>query len=163
MISAPFIKIPPMDSVALIGQPVSLTCQTDGDPPPKVIWQSRRAGKLAKLGHNYKIDRNGTLSFSSVEKQDESEYRCKAKNSEGTATSDYVRLKVEAPVEIVEFPESVRVTMGTKLDLQCAATGDPPPLISWLKDGRQVKNYKHFGRGDVICFTVGEKFASCKS
>jgi hypothetical protein len=30
------------------------------------------------------------------------------------------------------------VTRGKELELQCAATGDPPPLIAWYKEGRQV-------------------------
>ena len=33
-----------------------------------------------------------------------------------------------------------RVSAGSELELQCAATGDPAPLITWFKDGRQVDN-----------------------
>ena len=43
-----------------------------------------------------------------------------------------------AKVNIVEAPDIVRAPYGTAKDLHCVATGDPPPLISWLKDGRTV-------------------------
>ena len=43
-----------------------------------------------------------------------------------------------AKVKIVEAPDIIRAPFGTSYELQCVATGDPPPLISWLKDGRTV-------------------------
>ena len=43
-----------------------------------------------------------------------------------------------AKVNIVEAPDIIRAPFGTSHELQCVATGDPPPLISWLKDGRTV-------------------------
>ena len=39
---------------------------------------------------------------------------------------------------IVDHPDVVREVYGTTKALQCVATGDPPPLISWLKEGRPV-------------------------
>ena len=44
-----------------------------------------------------------------------------------------------AKVNIVEAPDIIRAPFGTSYELQCVATGDPPPLISWLKDGRMVR------------------------
>ena len=38
----------------------------------------------------------------------------------------------------MEAPDIIRAPYGTSHELQCVATGDPPPLISWLKDGRTV-------------------------
>ena len=93
---------------------------------------------LAKKGHNYKVYDNGTLEFAGIEKQDEADYKCKAKNLYGVAESDEVEVVVEAAAEIKEFPENTEVAEGEKLELQCAATGDPPPIISWLKNGQQV-------------------------
>ena len=95
-------------------------------------------GKLAKKGHNYRVYDNGTLEFSGIEKQDEADYKCKAKNLYGMSESEEVEVVVEAAAEIKEFPENTEVAEGEKLELQCAATGDPPPIISWLKNGQQV-------------------------
>ena len=45
----------------------------------------------------------------------------------------------------------VREQPGTKKDMQCAATGDPPPLISWLKDGTPVKkDHTHVHATSVV-------------
>ena len=43
-----------------------------------------------------------------------------------------------AKVQIVQYPEVVREVPGTRKDMQCTATGDPPPIITWLKDGTPV-------------------------
>ena len=83
---------------------------------------------------------NGTLEFARIEKQDEADYKCKAKNMYGMAESEEVEVVVEAAAEIKEFPENTEVAEGEKLELQCAATGDPPPIISWLKNGQQVSS-----------------------
>ena len=113
-----------------------------------MYWHSNRAGKLARQGHNYKTYDNGTLTFAQIEKQDEAQYKCKAKNMYGTASSEYVEVVVEAGAEIKECPESVRVSKGKELELQCAATGDPAPIISWLRDGKPVRNCK------INCFNL---------
>ena len=104
----------------------------------KKTYLALLSGKLTKQGHNYKVFDNGTLEFTRIEKQDEADYKCKAKNLFGTAESEEVEVVVEAAAEIKEFPENTEVAEGEKLELQCAATGDPPPIISWLKNGQQV-------------------------
>ena len=58
----------------------------------------------------------------------------------GEAVSEEAELRVEAPPRIVEAPDSVTAARGAELELQCSATGDPPPIISWLKDGHQVRS-----------------------
>ena len=54
--------------------------------------------------------------------------------------SEEAELRVESPPRIVESPDSLTVARGVELELQCSATGDPPPIISWLKDGHQVRH-----------------------
>ena len=43
-------------------------------------------------------------------------------------------------MKIVEHPDVIHREFGASVDLQCTATGDPPPLISWMKGGRPVRN-----------------------
>ena len=47
---------------------------------------------------------------------------------------------ISAKVQIVQYPEVVREVPGTRKDMQCTATGDPPPIITWLKDGTPVND-----------------------
>ena len=46
-----------------------------------------------------------------------------------------------AKVQIVDYPELVREAFGTSQDLTCSATGDPPPMITWMKDGMMVRTF----------------------
>ena len=50
-------------------------------------------------------------------------------------------IKFAAKVQIVQYPEVVREVPGTRKDMQCTATGDPPPIITWLKDGTPVNSF----------------------
>ena len=43
-------------------------------------------GRLDRRGQNYKILKNGSLEFASLEKGDEGGYKCKAKNMYGEVT-----------------------------------------------------------------------------
>ena len=131
-----------MPVVSRLGEGVTLSCEAEGDPAPRVSWHSERALRLAKEGPNYRIEDSGALVFFNVEKGDEGRYRCKAKNMYGSAQSEWADLRVEAGAEVKEWPETLRVEKGKKLELQCAATGDPAPIISWLKDGKPVSTQK---------------------
>ena len=50
----------------------------------------------------------------------------------------YLPILFSAKVKIVEAPDIIRAPFGTPYELKCAATGDPPPIIHWLKNGRMV-------------------------
>ena len=126
---------------ARAGDRVILQCLAEGDPIPKIVWISNRLGRLDRRGQNYKILKNGSLEFASLEKGDEGGYKCRARNMYGEAISEEAELRVESPPRIVEAPDSLTVARGEELELQCSATGDPPPIISWLKDGHQVRVY----------------------
>ena len=107
-------------------------------------------------GHNYKIHDNGTLEFMSVDKNDEASYWCKAKNMYGLSNSDEVEVIVESPAKIREAPDNIHVNQGEKLELQCAATGDPAPIISWLRNGHQVlSNCQFFNFSSWIVCGLG--------
>ncbi|MGL5294279.1 MAG: immunoglobulin domain-containing protein, partial [Aeromonas sp.] len=37
-------------------------------------------------------------------------------------------------------PNELLVAVDSLLELECIATGQPPPTLSWLKDGRPLEN-----------------------
>lgn len=162
---APKIVEGPQKTFAFLNNRVELICKAIGNPAPKIIWHSKTDRNLPRVAHNYRIHKNGSLIFRSVEKSDESEYGCVARNSAGKDESAFVKLSVDgsnlfdnkmfaqksyfciwiqftAKVEIVKCPDVVREKYGTPVDLQCAAIGDPPPLITWLKEGSPVRQLK---------------------
>ncbi|XP_059091496.1 tyrosine-protein kinase transmembrane receptor Ror2-like isoform X1 [Tigriopus californicus] len=132
----------PENTFAFLHKRVELICKAVGNPAPKIVWHSKKDRNLLRVAHNYRIHKNGSLIFRSVEKSDESKYGCVAKNSAGKDESGFVQLNVDAKVEIVKCPDVVREKYGTPIDLQCAAIGDPPPLITWLKEGSPLPIYK---------------------
>jgi len=96
------------------------------------------------------VHRNGSLIFRNVAKRHESSFRCPAQNSAGSDQSPYVRLNVEAEVQIVKSPDVIRKPYGSQVDLTCSATGDPPPLITWLKGGRPVSESSDEGEAWIL-------------
>ncbi len=175
--AAPKISVPPSNVTAYLNDRVELKCRVDrsktsGGPATKVSWYSRDAGPMPRVGHNYRVHKNGSLVFRFVAKRNEGWYRCGARAATGAETkTDFVRLTVEgmcihffatyagiactycvnqakvistcaslflAKVQIVEHPDVIHKERGAQMDLQCAATGDPPPLISWMKGGSPV-------------------------
>ena len=53
--------------------------------------------------------------------------------------------------EITTHPQNVTATEGNIATLYCNATGNPPPLISWNKDGFPI------GNNSRISFSAGQK------
>ena len=53
--------------------------------------------------------------------------------------------------EITTHPQNVTATEGNIATLYCNATGNPPPLISWNKDGFPI------GNNSRISFPAGKK------
>ena len=74
------------------------------------------------------LKKSDSLFNDQTGKQNKAEYKCKAKNTYGTASLEYVKIVVEAGAEIKECTESVPVKKGKELELQWAATGDLAPV-----------------------------------
>ena len=75
VIGKPFIRTPPHAVTARVGGAAVLSCGAEGDPAPAISWVSSRAGRLPSSGRNYEVTSDGSLAFSSVEKEDEAGYR----------------------------------------------------------------------------------------
>ncbi|KAG7268349.1 hypothetical protein CRUP_037443 [Coryphaenoides rupestris] len=77
----------------------------------------------------------GTLKIHNLQREDGGQYRCVARNSFGLAFSKPVSIHVQAPARILKVPDDKRVAYGAHVSLECHATGNPPPSISWLENG----------------------------
>ena len=60
---------------------ITLTCPTEGSPPPKITW--RKDGGV--LSERYGIDKNGSLTIQKAQIQDTGNYTCSAQNEAGVA------------------------------------------------------------------------------
>lgn len=79
----------------------------------------------------------GNLIISDVTVQHSGVYVCAA-NRPGTRVRRTAqgRLVVQAPAEFVQHPQSISRPAGTTAMFTCQAQGEPPPHVTWLKNGQ---------------------------
>lgn len=136
--TAPELVEMPSNITVLLGQSATLTCSATGTPHPKLVWHSRRNGKVRTDHERGVVVDEGGLRWEAVGKEDEGAYKCIARSSAGSQHSPWVYLKVLAETHISEYPGGYSINYGTTLLMQCVALGDPLPEIEWFRDGEPV-------------------------
>ncbi|MBN3297786.1 MUSK kinase, partial [Amia calva] len=118
------------------GSKAVLPCVTLGNPKPDISWIKDE--DLVKVSDRISIMDYGALKIQDIQKPDAGQYRCVAKNSFGVAFSKPVTIEVQAPARILKVPKEKRVPFGTEITLECNATGNPIPTITWLENGDTI-------------------------
>ncbi|KAF3848895.1 hypothetical protein F7725_015392 [Dissostichus mawsoni] len=130
----PQIKRHPTNVTLLVESKAVLPCVTLGNPKPDVTWL--KDDELIKISDRVTILDYGALKIHNIQKQDAGQYRCVARNSFGLAFSKPVTIEVQA--RILRVPKEKRVAYGSQISLECNATGNPIPTITWLESGNTV-------------------------
>ena len=73
-----------------------------------------------------------------MRKADSDNYLCTATNLLGSVVQKTLLVVVSLPRFTVKPPVKVAAIVGGSLRLNCSATGDPQPVISWKKHGDQL-------------------------
>ena len=107
------------------------TCHVIGYPAPVVTWR-KSSGQLPQGRSQYN---NSALQIFDVRKRDSDWYFCSAVNLLGNTEKKTLLVVVSLPVFTVTPPGKVSVFTGDILTLNCSATGDPQPVISWKRQG----------------------------
>ena len=102
-------------------------CQVTGYPTPEVTW--RKPSGL--LPHGRVRYNNSALQILRVRKEDSEFYTCSAENPPGKVVVSLPRFTSKPPSKIVSL-------LSSTVRLNCSATGDPQPIISWRKQGGQL-------------------------
>ncbi|XP_028923525.1 neural cell adhesion molecule L1 isoform X1 [Ornithorhynchus anatinus] len=118
--------------VALRGQKLALECIAEGLPTPSITW-SRPSAQLQKGRVTFE-NFNKTLWLEKVEEEDDGEYRCLAKNTQGSTQHTYY-VSVEAAPYWSQKPESRCYGPGETVRLDCQVQGKPRPEVTWKING----------------------------
>ncbi|XP_033981868.1 muscle, skeletal receptor tyrosine-protein kinase [Trematomus bernacchii] len=132
----PQIKRHPTNVTLLVESKAVLPCVTLGNPKPDVTWL--KDDELIKISDRVTVLDYGALKIHNIQKQDAGQYRCVARNSFGLAFSKPVTIEVQAPARILRVPKDKRVAYGSQISLECNATGNPIPSITWLESGNTI-------------------------
>jgi len=117
-----------------------------GYPAPVVTWR-KSSGQLPQGRVQYK---NNVLRISDVRESDSDAYFCSAVNLLGNVEKKTQLVVVSLPVFTIKPPEKVFPVTGDTLTLNCSATGDPRPLISWKRQGEALPTGRSDKRNDAL-------------
>ncbi|CAH2311914.1 hemicentin-1 isoform X2 [Pelobates cultripes] len=125
------------------GSLISLLCDSSGIPPPALTWKKNGTLLTADSSGRVRFLSGGRhLQITAAEKSDTASYTCTASNTAGSVVKKY-NVKVHVRPRISEsgnFATEVVVIYGNDVTLECQSTGDPQPLLTWLKDGVPLIN-----------------------
>ena len=128
----PRVSLYPGPSYAIEGSNVTLPiCQVTGHPAPVITWR-KAFGQLPRERVQYN---KSVLQITDVRKIDSETYICSAVNLLGNVERKTQLVVASFPVFTVKPPGKVAVGVGDTLTLNCSATGDPQPVISWKRQG----------------------------
>nr|XP_045016545.1 immunoglobulin superfamily DCC subclass member 4 [Jaculus jaculus] len=122
-------------------------CHIEGLPSPTITWEKDQV-TLPEEPRLISLP-NGVLQILDVQDSDTGSYRCVATNSAGQRFSQEASLSVafrgslaatrEQDVVIVAAPENTTVVSGQSVVMECVASADPTPFVSWVRlDGKPI-------------------------
>ncbi|XP_071253356.1 immunoglobulin superfamily DCC subclass member 3-like [Salvelinus alpinus] len=157
--SLPKFHIHPESKSVDEGGVARLTCQVNGIPEASISWEKNRTA-VNTDDNRYTILPTGILQITGVMRADSGVYRCVATNIANTRYSHEAQLNVtvaapriyKEPV-ILSGPQNLTITVHQTAILECIATGNPRPIVSWSRlDGRSigVEGIQVLGTGNLM-------------
>ncbi|CAL4131286.1 unnamed protein product [Meganyctiphanes norvegica] len=117
------------------GESVTLACEAEGNPVPKITW-SRVGGHLPagpqEEGHS--------MTLLDVDRHVEGTYSCKADNGIGNPVIEEMSISVIYAPEIVTEKAIISTGEGDKVELVCIVYSRPASEVTWQKDGSSVEH-----------------------
>ncbi|XP_055965219.1 brother of CDO isoform X1 [Sorex fumeus] len=132
------------------GNTAVIACHLPESHPKAQVRYSVKQEWLEASRGNYLIMPSGNLQIVNASQEDEGMYKCAAYNpvtqevkTSGSSDRLRVRRSTAEAARIIYPPEAqtIIVTKGQSLILECVASGIPPPRVTWAKDGASMVGY----------------------
>ncbi|KAF9802342.1 hypothetical protein SFRURICE_009024 [Spodoptera frugiperda] len=134
----------PKTHLAIKGRSANLVCSATSIPFNNMtfLWRKNNGNvsnpvvyENITIGNNGQPRATSMLVIPNVTHADSGKYQCVVSNNFGTTYSTKAKVNIVTFPRFTKTPTNVTVKTGETVTLNCAATGDPPPEISWKKDG----------------------------
>uniref|UniRef100_A0A669DWH9 Protogenin n=1 Tax=Oreochromis niloticus TaxID=8128 RepID=A0A669DWH9_ORENI len=153
-------SVQPTSIVATEGSVARFSCKIVAHPPPIITWEFNRV-TLPLATERITVLPSGVLQIQGVQQADAGNYRCIATNISSRRRSTEATLTVTPGVlasslfrpRIIASPQNISVSLHQTAILECMATGNPRPIISWSRADSKpidVYNTKVLGNGNLI-------------
>lgn len=144
------------------GTDVTVDCRLVAVPEPEVKWVFKK--KKITTKENVTITNESdihmyttTIKITKVKKTQEGIYEIVAKNREGHAKVKFVlkvRTSEKEPPEILEPLKNTSVREDETVILSTVITGNPPPEVTWYKNGKPLTKTKPKKDGNTYSITL---------
>ncbi|XP_078111883.1 basement membrane-specific heparan sulfate proteoglycan core protein isoform X4 [Sander vitreus] len=129
-LQSPIIAIEPHSAAVRVGESASFRCRVySGQQPVRLEW------KLASnqpLPDNVKVGNDGSVvTITNARPMNHGAYRCVASNPFGITQTIVSLIVKESPVATVTPVGPIHVRVGEPINLECQASGEPRPSVSW--------------------------------
>lgn len=125
--------------VGLRGKRVELFCIYGGTPLPETVW--KKDGKPIPWSDRITQGHYGkSLVIRNTKFDDEGTYTCDVSNGVGNAQSYSINLKIESTPYFTVEPEIQNKAEDEVAEFHCAASGIPKPAITWIFNGKPIKD-----------------------
>ncbi|XP_072477720.1 roundabout homolog 2 isoform X9 [Notamacropus eugenii] len=145
-VAPPQFVVRPRDQIVAQGRTVTFPCETKGNPQPAVFWQKEGSQNLLfpnqplQPSSRCSVSPTGDLTITNIQRSDAGYYICQALTVAGSILAK-AQLEVtdvltdRPPPIILQGPANQTLAVDGTALLKCKTTGDPLPVISWLKEG----------------------------
>uniref|UniRef100_A0A3Q1BXV7 Protogenin n=1 Tax=Amphiprion ocellaris TaxID=80972 RepID=A0A3Q1BXV7_AMPOC len=157
----------PVPTVVTEDSVARFSCAVTSSPPATITWEFNQS-TLPLQTDRITVLPNGVLQIHNVQLEDAGQYRCVATNIGSCLKSREATLTVNLDASpmlrkrprIIAGPQNVTVSLHQTVVLECVATGNPWPIISWSRADSKpidVYNAKVLGNGNLVITDVSSK------
>eukprot|EP00095_Tigriopus_kingsejongensis_P001599 maker-scaffold317_size209118-snap-gene-0.9 protein:Tk01599 transcript:maker-scaffold317_size209118-snap-gene-0.9-mRNA-1 annotation:"GF16716" len=118
------------------GDTVTLSCQGQGSPAPKITWSRR--GKTLPSGDET-IDAS-ELTFLNVDRKHSGIYTCTADNGFSQEVQEKIEVYVEYKPEVTVEEVFIHANTGNQVELVCFVHAHPKAVVTWFKNSMALTN-----------------------